>query len=127
MKCQNLALRVGEKENVARRKPPNFAGCVLNRGRIASGHQCFEAWQIGEDLSRAGQADFSLPLKVTKHDKRVVKVVCDLALNLDEREIELESVAGRGTTVRLVIPRAGPAVPAAAAPGGTHEAAHSHR
>jgi PAS domain S-box-containing protein len=53
----------------------------------------------------------------------IVKKIMDL----HGGEIELESAPGHGTTVRLVIPRAGPATPAAAATGGAHEAAHTHR
>jgi hypothetical protein len=39
----NFALRVSEKEDVARGEAPNFAGSVLNGRRIARGHQCLEA------------------------------------------------------------------------------------
>jgi signal transduction histidine kinase len=53
----------------------------------------------------------------------IVKKIMDL----HGGEIELESAPGRGTTVRLIIPRAGPATPAVAATGGSHEAPHSPR
>jgi PAS domain S-box-containing protein len=69
-----------------------------------------------------------LPFFTTKpHGTGLGLAIVKKIMDLHGGEIELETVAGRGTTVRLVIPRAGPAVPAAAAPGGTHEAAHSHR
>ena len=53
----------------------------------------------------------------------IVKKIMDL----HGGEIEVESVPGHGTTVRLVIPRAGPPTGIVTATGGIHEAAHSHR
>jgi PAS domain S-box-containing protein len=53
----------------------------------------------------------------------IVKKIMDL----HGGEIEIDSGPGRGTTVRLIIPRAQPAVPAAAPRGEHHEASHSHR
>jgi two-component system sensor histidine kinase HydH len=53
----------------------------------------------------------------------IVKKIMDL----HGGEIEIDSVPGRGTTVRLIIPRAAPAEPAPAARGSHHEATHSHR
>jgi hypothetical protein len=48
-------------------------------------------------------------------------------MDLHGGEVEIDSAPGRGTTVRLIIPRAAPATPAAAATGGVHEASHAHR
>jgi PAS domain S-box-containing protein len=53
----------------------------------------------------------------------IVKKIMDL----HGGEIEVESAPGRGTTVRLVIPKAGPPTGTPTATGGAHEAAHSHR
>jgi signal transduction histidine kinase len=53
----------------------------------------------------------------------IVKKIMDL----HGGEIEIDSGPGRGTTVRLIIPRAQPAVPATAPRGEHHEASHSHR
>jgi PAS domain S-box-containing protein len=53
----------------------------------------------------------------------IVKKIMDL----HGGEIEIDSAPGRGTTVRLIIPRAAPAEPAPADRGSQHEATHSHR
>jgi PAS domain S-box-containing protein len=68
-----------------------------------------------------------LPFFTTKpHGTGLGLAIVKKIMDLHGGEIELESAPGRGTTVRLVIPRGGPAV-AAATTGGSHEAAHSHR
>jgi PAS domain S-box-containing protein len=53
----------------------------------------------------------------------IVKKIMDL----HGGEIEIDSVPGHGTTVRLIIPRATAGSPVVAPTGGDHEASHSHR
>jgi len=69
-----------------------------------------------------------LPFFTTKpHGTGLGLAIVKKIMDLHGGEIELESAAGRGTTVRLIIPRGGPPSAALAGTGGTHEAAHSHR
>jgi PAS domain S-box-containing protein len=69
-----------------------------------------------------------LPFFTTKpHGTGLGMAIVKKIMDLHGGEIEIESTPGEGTTVRLIIPRAAPAIPAVATTGGSHEASHSHR
>jgi PAS domain S-box-containing protein len=69
-----------------------------------------------------------LPFFTTKpHGTGLGMAIVKKIMDLHGGEVEIDSAPGRGTTVRLIIPRAAPATPAAAATGGGHEASHAHR
>ena len=82
----------------------------------------------GPGMDAAQRERMFLPFFTTKPNGTglglaIVKKIMDL----HGGEIEIESAPGKGTTVRLIIPRAAPAHPAVAPTGGSHEASHSYR
>jgi signal transduction histidine kinase len=69
-----------------------------------------------------------LPFFTTKpHGTGLGMAIVKKIMDLHGGEIEIDSVPGHGTTVRLIIPRATAGSPVVAPTGGDHEASHSHR
>ena len=83
MNGHHSARRVGEHKDVARRQAPNVGRRILDGGRVPSGHQRFQAGKIRQQFRGAGQADFSLALKIPEYSYRIAQALCDFFAELN--------------------------------------------
>ena len=98
LKRQHLPLRTGKQENIARGKPPDLSGGVLNGRRIASRHQRFQAGKAGEQLGGSGEIDFALSLYILKNTYRIAQVNRNFLLQLHAHSAMNHPQRGAGKT-----------------------------
>jgi PAS domain S-box-containing protein len=102
--------------------------CVELRLELRGATAVVEVSDNGPGMDVSQREKIFLPFFTTKpHGTGLGMAIVKKIMDLHGGEIEIDSAPGQGTTVRLIIPRAAPAAPAAATTGGTHEASHSHR
>jgi PAS domain S-box-containing protein len=111
-------------EATERREDP----CVEVALGLRVGAAVVEVTDNGAGMDAAHREKVFLPFFTTKpHGTGLGMAIVKKIMDLHGGEIEIDSAPGVGTTVRLIIPRAAPATPVAAATGASHEASHSHR
>jgi PAS domain S-box-containing protein len=102
--------------------------CVELRLGLRGSAAVVEVRDNGPGMDASQREKIFLPFFTTKpHGTGLGMAIVKKIMDLHGGEIEIDSAPGHGTTVRLIIPRAAPALPVAITTGGSHEASHSHR
>ena len=83
MNRHDFARPVGKNEHIGGNKAPDIRRRILDGRGVVGGHERFQVWQVCKQFRGACESDFALSLKIAEDHQRVVKVVCDLSLELD--------------------------------------------